>query len=185
MRELTADFLVSMDGFASDADGTQNWIRDFFGPDMTQFIQDVLSQPQELVLGRKTYEVLFGYWPNAEGPQARPMNDLSKVVFSRTLIEPLGWSNARLAKGRLEDAVRALKRESGSPLRSIGSIELVKHLLDAQLVDRLRLMVFPTSLGTSGRQPIFEGHQARRFRLAESKVLDSNVLVLDYRPPEL
>ena len=68
MRALTADFFVSVDGFSSDAAGTQDWIHPFFGPEMMRFIQGVLATPQELVIGRKTYEVLFGYWPGAKEP---------------------------------------------------------------------------------------------------------------------
>jgi len=181
MRALTADFFVSVDGFSSDAAGTQDWIHPFFGPEMMRFIQGVLATPQELVIGRKTYEVLFGYWPGAKEPQAGPMNDLPKVVFSKTLREPLGWSNARLASGAFEDAVLALKRQPGPPLRTIGSLDLVRQLVEARLVDRLRLMVFPTTLGASGRQRVFERHPTRRFQLTESKVLDSSVLLLEYR----
>jgi dihydrofolate reductase len=181
MRTLTADFFVSVDGFAADAAGTQDWIHPYFGPEMMRFIQGVLTKPQELVIGRKTYEVLSGYWPGAKEPQAGPMNGLQKVVFSKTLREPLGWSNARLAKGALADAVLDLKHQPGPPLRAIGSLDLVRQLVEARLVDRLRLMVFPTTLGTSGRQPIFARHPTCRFELAESKVLDSSVLLLEYR----
>ena len=184
MRKLTADFFVSIDGFASDAEGTQNWIHGLVGPEAGQFIGSILSEPHELVIGRKTYEVLFGYWPNAKEPQAAPMNKLPKLVFSRTLRGPLEWNNARLAKGPLEETVKALKAESGPELRSIGSMELVRGLLDAGLVDRVRLLVFPKTLGTAGREPIFANHPMRKYRAVSSKVLDSNILLLEYSPAD-
>lgn len=182
MTELTADFFVSLDGFAAGADGGQNWIGEFFGPEMMGYVQRILAQPQLIVVGRKTYQVLSGYWPTARESQAVHMNNLPKVVFSRTLEEPLNWSNARLATGDLADEILTLKRQPGPPLRSIGSLELVKSMMKLDLVDRLRLMVFPVVLGSAGREPIFEGLQQLRLQLADKTVLDSNVLVLEYRP---
>jgi dihydrofolate reductase len=182
MRHLTADFFVSLDGFASGANGGQEWIGAFFGAQMTGFVQKVLAEPQILIVGRKTYQILFGYWPGSKQPEAGPMNRLPKVVFSRTLESPLAWNNARLARGDLADEILALKRQPGPPLRSIGSLELVRNMIELDLVDRLRLMVLPAVLGSAGKEPIFERYQELRLELVDKTVLDSNALVLEYRP---
>jgi dihydrofolate reductase len=181
MRELMADFFVSLDGFAADADGGQDWIRGFGGPDMGRMMHETLGQPQTLVLGRKTYERLFGYWPDAKESQAGPMNELPKVVFSKTIKGPLKWKNATLASGELAAEIQELKRAKGPLLRSIGSMQLVKNLVALNLVDKLRLMVFPTVLGTTGTEPIFAGLPQRRLDLVEQKVLDRSTLLLEYR----
>jgi dihydrofolate reductase len=148
---------------------------------MGRVFHEILGQPHVLVLGRKTYERLFGYWPDAKESQAGPMNQLPKIVFSRTLKGPLEWNNATLASGDLADAVRELKRAKGPPLRAIGSIELVRNLVALDLVDKLRLMVFPTTLGRGGKEPIFGWSAPRSLELVEQKVLDRSTLLLEYR----
>ncbi len=182
MRNLLADFFLSLDGFASDAKGGQEWIGAFFGPQATDFVQETLSQPQVMIMGRKTYQVLSRYWPTATVPQAGPMNSLPKLVFSKTLKGPLGWSNTRLAKSALAEEIIRLKNQPGPDLRSIGSLELVRNMIELNLVDRLRLMIFPAVLGKTGTEPLFKGYEQIRLELVGQKVLDSNTLLLEYRP---
>jgi len=182
MRALTAEFLMSVDGFAAEADGGQSCFLQFFGPEMTRYVQRVLDGPQVIVIGRKTYQLLSGFWPAANGPQAARMNSLPKIVFSRTLREPLAWNNSRLAKGDIGDEIRALKRQPGDPIRLIGSVKLVETLIRLNLVDRLRLVVFPLVLGDSGREAIFKGYVPTRLQLVRTTVFDSNVNVLEYQP---
>ncbi len=185
MRELTADMFVSLDGFAAGADGTQGCFGPYFGPDLHSYVERVLDEPQLLIIGRQTYDVLSRFWPSAKGESAARMNSLPKLVFSKTLVKkPLLWNNARLAKGNLADEIRALKREPGDPLRTIGSISLVKQLREVALVDRIRLAVFPLVLGSSGREPMFDGYNETRLRLVASTVLDGAVVLLEYRPAE-
>jgi len=182
MRALTAELFMSVDGFAAQADGDQNCFMQFFGQEMTRYVQRVLDAPQVIVIGRKTYQLLSGFWPTANGPQAARMNNLPKIVFSRTLKEPLAWNNSRLAKGDFGDEIRALKRQAGDPIRLIGSVKLVETLIRLNLVDRLRLVVFPVVLGDSGREAIFKNYEQTRLQLARTIVLDSNVNVLEYQP---
>ena len=157
MRALTAELLMSVDGFAAETDGGQSCFMQFFGPEMTRYVQRVLDGPQVIVIGRKTYQLLSGFWPKANGPQAARMNNIPKIVFSRTLKEPLAWNNSRLAMGDIGDEIRALKQQPGDPIRLIGSVKLVETLIRLNLVDRLRLVVFPLVLGDSGREAIFKG----------------------------
>lgn len=180
-RELTVDMFVSLDGFAAGGDGTQNCFRPYFGPESGNFVQHVLDELHVMIVGRVTYQVLAKFWRSATGAGATRMNALPKVVFSKTLEEPLDWNNSRLAKRELADEILALKSEPGDPLRSVGSIDLVKQMMKLGLVDRLRLLVFPLVLGSSGREPLFSGYGETGLTLVGATVFDSKVVVLEYR----
>lgn len=182
MRELTVDMFVSLDGFAAGADGGQAWRFGYFGPEFAAYTQKVLDEPQVMIMGRVTYEIMARAWPSSPGPLAAPMNSHPKVVFSATLAEPLAWNNAQLARRGLVEQIRTLKAQPGDPLRSIGSITLVRQLMAAGLVDRLRLVVFPLVLGKSGREPVFAGYPETSLTLASTTILDSRLMICEYRP---
>jgi dihydrofolate reductase len=110
------------------------------------------------------------------------MNSQAKAVFSNTLAEPLSWSNTRLVRGELAAAIGALKRESAVPIRTIGSMALVNGLIQVGLVDRLRILVFPLTLGADGSEPMYAGYPRASFELIRSEVLDSRVVLLEYHP---
>ncbi len=141
-----------------------------------------MAAPQVMLMGRKTYEMMWAIVRNQPVEGADRMNELPKVVFSRTLGEPLEWSNSRLAKGDLVGEVWSLKAEGGDPLRTIGSLSVVKVLMEASLVDRLRLVVFPRILGETGREPLFAGYPDVGLELVGTDVLDGRLVRLEYRP---
>ena len=182
MRELTADMFVSLDGYAAGADGGQSWTFGYFGPEFATYAEQVLAEPQIMIMGRVTYEIMAKSWPSSPGPLAEQMNKLPKLVFSTTLAEPLTWTNAQLATRGPTEEIRALKAQPGDPLRTIGSITLVRHLMAAGLVDRLRLVVFPHVLGKAGQEPVFVGYPETSLSLASTTVLDSGLVVCEYRP---
>lgn len=180
MTELTADLFVSLDGFA----GAEN-AGPFFGhggPDLDRWVHDQLDKPQLMVMGRVTFEVLAQISATAGDPAGRRMNELPKAVVSNTLTEPPGWGATRLVRGDLAAAIGELKRDSAVPLRTIGSLTLVRNLLRLGLVDLLRVTVFPLVLGPDGREPAFAGHARAGLDLAGTRVLDSRIVMLDYRP---
>ena len=181
MSRLIADFFVSLDGFASREQEGQRWLFDHFEPKLLGYMQQVLLEPQTLVMGRRSYAVMADYWMASSDPQARPMNDHPKLVFSTTLEEPLAWTNARLARRPLVDEIRALGRAGGT-IRTIGSLSLVKQLIDLELVDRLRLLVFPEILGTRGTQPIYRDHPNLQLKLVGHSQVGEGVLCLEYEP---
>ncbi len=181
-RELIADYFTSLDGFAAGPDGTQNFSFACFGPETMHYIDRVLSSPHIIVMGRKTYEHLGAFWPSAETPQAPAMNTLPKLVFSRTLSAPLSWSNARLSARGLTEEITALKAQDGPPLRVIGSLEITRQLLEAGLVDRVRLMIFPVALGKDGTESVFGSGPTRPLELISNEVLDGRTMVVEYRP---
>jgi dihydrofolate reductase len=180
MAELTADLFLTLEGHAL-GEGAGPFFG-YPGPELDAWIRDQLGGPQILVMGRVTYQALAAFAPGAGDDGSTRMTELPKVVFSNSLTEPLAWSNTRLMAGGLAEGIGALKRESAEPLRCIGSISLVRSMIRLGLVDRLRVLVFPLILGTSGREPAFAGYPDVSLELAGVTVLDSRLTLLEYRP---
>ena len=134
------------------------------------------------VLGRRTYEIFAAYWPNApeeEQVVAGPLNSKPKYVASTTLTEPLEWQNSTLVEGDLATGVRALKQEDGGDLHVIGSTELVRTLIENELVDELRLMIDPVSLG-GGKRIFPEDSRLRPLRLVDGQVTSTGAILGTY-----
>jgi dihydrofolate reductase len=130
-----------------------------------------------MVLGRKTYEGLAGYWPTQEGKWADRLNPMPKYVASRTEQGPLEW-NATQIEGDAAEGVTKLKQELDGDLWLIGCGELARHLADEGLVDEFRFWVHPAMTGQGKRA--FEGDNRIRLRLLESMTFDSGVTLLRY-----
>ena len=141
--------------------------------------REQFEQAAAMLLGRKTYEGLAGYWAPLEGPWADRLNAIPKFVASRTLQEPLDW-NAILLEGEATEAVPTLKDRLEGDLVLIGCGELARNLLSAGLVDELRFWVHPAVWGRGGRP--FEGDESVRLRLLEAKPFDSGVVLLRFEP---
>ena len=180
MRELTADMFISVDGFAAGVN--QPAFFGFFGPELANWVREQIDQPQTMIMGRVTYQALSKISASASDESSLKMTSLAKLVFSSTLREPLAWKNTRVVTGDLVQEVQALKNSSGDPLRSIGSITLVRSMILHGLIDRLRIMVFPLTLGDAGREPMYAGYPMTKLELLDTKVLDSRLLLLEYRP---
>jgi dihydrofolate reductase len=180
MRELTADLFISLDGFASGL--KQPPFFGYFGQDLGNWVRELLDEPQVIILGRVTYEALARNSASAPDPVSLRMSDLPKLVFSTTLREPLSWKNTQLHGRNVADVIRALKQQRGDPLRSMGSVSLAKSMMQLGLVDRLRLMIFPLILGNVGREPIYAGDELAHLELMDTKVLDSRLMLMEYRP---
>jgi dihydrofolate reductase len=179
VRELTADLFVSMDGFASGV--SEPPFFGYFGDDLSVWIKGNLEKPQILIMGRITYAALAQFAIDSTDELNVRMTALPKTVFSRTLHEPLAWKNTRLVKTSMEQEIAGLKEQSGDPLRCIGSISLVRNMIRFQLVDRLRLMIFPVVLGTAGRESVYAEYEKTSFELIGSRILDSRIVLLEYR----
>lgn len=182
MRELIADMYITLDGYAL-GEGAPAYFG-YLGPDLERRIDEDVAEPQVLLMGRKTYEMMWSIVRDQPVEGRDRMNEMPKVVFSGTLGEPLEWGNSRLAKGDLIEEVRSLKTEDGDTLRTMGSLSVVKALLKAGLVDRLRLMVFPQVLGETGREPLFSDLPDIDLELVDTSVLDGRLVALEYRPTD-
>ena len=180
MTELIADLFVSLDGFAGGVN-TEAFFG-YGGPELDTWVRDTLQQPQVIVMGRVTYEALAGMSMAAADEGSIRMNELPKAVVSKTLSEPLAWPNTRLIGGDLGAGIRALKSESPGMLRTIGSMALVSSMLKLGLVDLLRVTIFPLILGPDGREPVYAGYARAGYGLADTRVLDSRLVMLEYRP---
>ena len=193
MRKVVVDEFMSLDGVSQAPGGPEEdpsggfrhggWQLQYEGGDDTpgSWAVDNIVEAGGFLLGRRTWEIFAAYWPHApEETRAisEPLNTKPKYVASRTLSEPLGWQNSTLLEGELEDAIEALKREDGGDVHVIGSTELVRALLERDLVDELRLVIYPISLG--GGKGIFPDDGARRdWNLVDCKAL-GGVIVATY-----
>jgi dihydrofolate reductase len=137
------------------------------------------DQAAAMLLGRKTYEGLAGFWSPMEGEWADRLNPMPKYVASRTLEGPLEW-NATLIEGDVAEGVSKLTEAVDGDLLLIGCGELARHLAANGLIDELRFWVHPAVQG-SGTRP-FQGGEAVRLQLLESKTFDSGVTLLRYEP---
>ncbi|GGJ83200.1 hypothetical protein GCM10011583_13620 [Streptomyces camponoticapitis] len=178
MRTLTVDIFVSVDGWAGGENSPGYF--GYHGPDLEEWITTEAAEPQLVVFGRRTYEALAGLPEEARDESWQRMSDLNAVVFSRTL-ETVSWPNTRVCRDDLVGEIGRLKAESDVPLRTMGSLSVARQLLDAGLVDRLRLMTFPLLVGSSGREPFFAGVAAAELELVGRRVLDGRVLLVEYR----
>src|SRR5260370_13366223 len=131
MRELISDLFISLDGFASGVDQPPYF--GYFGPDLDSWVREHLAPPQLIILGRVTYEALAQFAPSATDEISVRINALPKLAFSTALAEPLGWKNTRLVKRPVANEIKALKHQPGDPLRSIGSISLMKSMIQQGL----------------------------------------------------
>ena len=138
-----------------------------------------MSQPGALILGRRTYEDFYAVWPKrTDNPFTDKLNSVQKYVASRTLSEPLPWSNSTLLEGDAADAVAELKRRPGENLGILGSGELIQSLMQRDLIDEWVLLIHPLVLG-SGRRLFAEGSSAT-LRLVETVPTTTGVIIATY-----
>jgi len=180
VRRIVVSEFVSLDGVVEDP----RWTFRFGSEEQERFKLDELAASDALLLGRVTYEGFAAAWPrmNDEEGFADRMNGYPKYVVSTTLEEPLEWNNSTLIKGDIVEQFTDLKRQDGKDIAVHGSATLVRTLMEHDLVDELRLMVFPVVVG-KGKRLFGEAEETKAMELVEAKPLGPNgVLVLTYRP---
>jgi dihydrofolate reductase len=192
MRPLVVTQFLSLDGVVQAPGGPDEdpsggftrggWLVPHFDEAMERQIVEWSSTAQDFLLGRGTYEIFAAWWPKApteDDPIARALNALPKHVASRTL-QSVDWDGARLIEGDVVDAVRVLKAEDGGELQVHGSVGLIQTLLAADLVDELRVILFPVTLG-EGKRLFAEGTVPRTWRLIRSTATDTGALIASYQ----
>ena len=175
MSKLVVSEFVTLDGVMEDPGGSEGWERGGWafqfdrGPDGDKFKLDEVLRADAMLLGRKTYEGFAEAWPSRtdEIGFADKMNSMPKYVASTTL-ESADWSNSTVLQGDVAEAVAELKRQPGGDLVVYGSAQLVHTLLEHDLVDELRLMVFPVVLG-AGKRLFGDAAGPVAFRPVETK----------------
>lgn len=185
MRKLIVTEFVSLDGVMEAPGGEEGfahsgWVFDFMSAEQEAYKLRETLESEALLLGRVTYEGFAGAWPQRRGEFADKMNAMPKYVASTTLTE-LDWSNSSLIEGHVPAEVAKLKQGDGGPMLVAGSRTLVHTLLEHNLVDELRLMVFPVILG-SGRRVFPETPDKTVLELASTQSFESGVQVHSYHP---
>jgi len=184
-RIVVTEF-VSLDGVMEDPGGAENfkhggWSFEIArGEEGDKFKLDEAFSSEALLLGRVTYQGFAEAWPAREGEFADKFNSMPKYVVSSTLDEP-EWNNSTMLKGDVAQEVGKLRQEQDGDIVVHGSARLVQTLIEHDLVDEFRLMVYPVVLG-GGKRLFGETSDKKPLRLVDSKVVGDGVAILIYEP---
>jgi dihydrofolate reductase len=186
MGRIVVTEFVSLDGVVEDPGGAEDfkyggWSFEFQrGDEGDAFKLEETRNSAALLLGRVTYEGFADAWPTREGEFADLFNSMPKYVVSSTLKDP-EWTNTTVLDGDVVEEVRRVREEADGDVVVHGSAQLTQTLLEHDLVDELRLMVFPVVLGT-GKRLFGDLGDKKTLRLADSKVVGDGVVILTYTP---
>jgi dihydrofolate reductase len=192
MSELIIDFITSLDGYAS-AEGWPGWWG-LEGPEYLGWLDERPDRDYTILMGANTYRLMYGFARDSDESESDETTDedaamaeltrLPKVVFSSTLAAPLSWANTRLVGGDPVEAVGAMKRD-GTSMSTLGSLTLCRSLLEAGLVDRFRVVVFPVITGLTGRERIYDDYPDVALDMVASRTFDGKIQMLEYVPTVL
>ena len=177
MRRLILQTGVSIDGYVAALDGSHPW--GYANPDegTKRWILDSVYGAGAHLMGRVTYEEMAAHWPTSKSEYAQPMNEIPKVVFSKTL-QHADWPETRIARGDLSEEVRRLEREPGNGLIAYGGATFDRALSRLGLVDEYRLMIQPAALGAGFKDLPAPLH----LELIEATTYATGVAIHVYRP---
>jgi dihydrofolate reductase len=175
MRKLVLKMEVSLDGFVGTPDGDVEWIFGSFDDEFRDYEVDLLWQAGVHIMGRVTYGDMTAHWPTSQEPFAPPMNEIPKVVFSRTL-EEANWPDSSIASGDLAEEVARLKEQPGKNILAHGGAGFAQALSRAGVVDEYRLHVHPVVLGSG--LPLFADHVD--LKLVSARSFPAGTVALTY-----
>jgi dihydrofolate reductase len=184
MAKIVVTEFVSLDGVMEDPGGSEDfkyggWSFEFSrGDEGDKFKLDETMNSDALLLGRVTYEGFAEAWPSREGEFADKFNNMPKYVVSSTLTDP-EWTNTTVLSGDVVGEIRKLREGSGGDIVVHGSRQLAQTLIDNDLVDELRLMVFPVVLG-QGKRLFGDTTDKKKLQLARSEAVGDGVMILVY-----
>jgi dihydrofolate reductase len=189
MRSLVVSTFLTLDGVMQAPGGPEEdptggfthggWSVGYWDEPMGERMGEVMGGPFDLLLGRKTYEIFAAHWPHSDEPGAEELNSARKYVASRTL-DSVEWNNSTLLEGDVAEAVAKLRQEDGPEIQVYGSGDLLQTLLEHDLVDEFRIMIFPVVLGT-GKRLFAEGAVPAGLTLAESAMSTTGVFMATYK----
>jgi len=186
MGKIVVTEFVSLDGVMEDPGGSEDfkhggWSFEFSrGDEGDKFKLDETFATDALLLGRVTYEGFAAAWPSREGEFADKFNSMPKYVISSTVDKP-EWNNTTVLKGDVADEVAKLKQKHDGDIVVHGSARLAQTLLEHDLIDEVRLMVFPVVLG-SGKRLFGEASDKKPLRLVDAKTVGDGVAILIFEP---
>jgi dihydrofolate reductase len=180
MRRLVLQTGVSIDGFVAGLDGSHNWGYDEEDEATKAWKLESVRGAGAHLMGRVTYEEMAAFWPTSKSDYAAAMNEIPKVVFSKTL-ETADWPESRIASGDLAEEIAALKREPGNDLIAHGGANFASALSRERLVDEYRLVIHPAALGAG--LPLFAGlAEPLHLELVEAHAYPTGAAIHVYRP---
>ena len=191
MRKLIAITQVSLDGVMQAPGGPEEdpsggfslggWAMPFMDESSSRVIGEIIEREFDLLLGRQTYEIFAGYWPqHGDNPIGKAFNKATKYVATHSR-DPLEWENSQRINGDVVEDLRRLKASEGPELHLWGSSELLQTLIAADLIDEHRLWVFPVVLG-KGKRLFENGVPPRALTLVETHSTSTGVLINTYHP---
>ena len=184
MSSLMVDFITSLDGYGAAEGWPGYWGME--GPEYLAWIERDAEREHTALMGATTYRLMSGFAAEMpDEPGLAALTAMPKVVFSFTLEAPLSWANTELVSGDPVETVQDMKRHDSRPLRTIGSLSLCRSLLEAGVVDRFRVVVFPVITGATGRDRIFDGYPDIALDLVDSRTFDGRLQLLEYVPTVL
>lgn len=184
MRKLIITEWVSLDGIFGAA-SMNKWWMPFDSPSRQEYIQDTINNCEVMLYGRTTYEMLYPYWSSLQHNEqgvADKLNNCKKYVVSSQLKKAPWGDTTILGKDFLKE-VEKIKKENGGYILVQGSSSLVKPLIEAGLVDELRLLINPAIVGEGER--LFAGGVDCKLQLSDIKQFDKDVILLTYKPTEI
>jgi class 3 adenylate cyclase len=190
MRRLIASEFVTLDGVMEapghdqHPDGKNAWALRYAGADQQRYKAEELSEAAAILLGRVTYEIFAAFWPTAPKDEgfADRMNAIPKYVVSKS-VRTAGWQNSTIIKGNPAEKIAELKQQSGGDILLFGSADLLNSLINHDLIDEYRLMVFPVVLG-SGKRLFRDARDIMHLEFVDTRTFASGVTVLTYRPAD-
>lgn len=185
MRKIIVTEFITLDGVVEAPGGgetghpNRGWQTEYRHPEAGKYKMDEINSVSALLLGRNTYDAFVKYWPHETGAFADPINRNPKYIVSKTL-QKTDWNNSHILRDVAKD-VTALKNTEGGDILVYGSATLVKELLHHNLVDELRLLLHPVSVG-GGIKLFDDNFELNKFKLKHSHAYDNGVLLLEYVP---
>ena len=190
MRKIITATFVTLDGVMQAPGGPEEdtssdfkyggWQYSYGNPVQDEFLSNLMGQPFELLLGRKTYDIFAAYWPKQKGEVADPFNATHKYVVSHTPKE-LSWQNSTIVTGDVVGELRKLKEQDLPDLHVWGSGNLIQTLINNDLVDRMHILTYPLIIG-SGKRLFEAGVKPQGFKMTDSKVSENGVVIATYEP---
>ena len=190
MRKLKVNTFLTLDGVLQAPGGPEEdesgnfkhggWQFPFADEMTGEVMGAFMGVPFDLLLGRKTYDIFAGYWPDHSGDPGDKLNNARKYVASRTL-DKVDWQNSTLIKGDVAKEVAKLKEQDGPEIHVYGSGDLVQTLLKNNLIDELHLLIYPLLLGT-GKRLFADGTVPTSLKVTDSKVSSNGVFFARYEP---
>jgi dihydrofolate reductase len=189
MRKIIVLSFISLDGIMQAPGGPTEdtsggfkyggWTVPYFDDFSGQVMAEQMGRPFDLLLGRKTFEIWEGYWPEHPGDVGDPINKATKYVASNSRNESK-WKKSVFLNGDVAEKIKKLKNEDGIDLQVHGSGNFIQTLLKNDLVDELWLKIFPVTLG-KGKRLFEDGSIPAAFTLTESKVSPKGVIIANYK----